>query len=395
MRKALLVALLLAVFIVQSGAQDSQVLLSTFQRNFERAEQLEIKLKILKDSIKAGPYGMGPLYLDTVNYVVDHSDMLLKDTLVKQIALLAVEQIGVTGYTKAKGSLWQLFKVVEDTALRVAVLNALGIVGQGDETVVRSIVEWLNSQNTLRLTEKRPDPQVVKQAVLTLGELKSNRAFAVLFTVRELQYSDAISKLAEEALLSLEGDLKENLIRVVREGSLSEKLSSLKMALATDRIDNTQRAEVAEIALEVGMYTTTGDTNEQRITRDIRGISMRLLSEAKWSKATSLAIEHFGMALVEYDRGVVSKSYLLDAIHGLGNMGTHEAAERLALYLELLNSYTEHGRAYDEQIVLSVLENLHKLGDKIAFANLSYTQYLNYSDKVKKAAQNAIDDLKW
>jgi hypothetical protein len=167
------------------------------------------------------------------------------------------------------------------------------------------------------------------------------------------------------------------------------------MAVATDTLQSAQRAEIAEIGLEVGMYTTTRDTDEQKIARDIRAMALKVLSDAKWLKASSLAIEHFGMSLVAFDRGVVSKSYLLEAIYGLGNMGTHESAERLTLYLELLNSYTEHGRVYDEQIVLAVLENLRLLGDKVAFANLSYTQYLNYSDVVKKAAQNAVDDLKW
>ncbi len=395
MRKVLPVVLLLTLVLTWIGAQDTQVLLNTFQRNFERAEQLDIKLKILNDSIKVGPYGMGPLYLDAVDYVVDHSGMLLKDTLIKKIAILSVEQIRAVGYTEATSTLWQLFKVVEETALRVGVLSALGVVGQGDETAVRNIVEWLNSENALVLTSRRADIQVIKQAVITLGELKSSRAFAVLFTVRELPYSDTISKLAGEALLSLEGDLKENLIRIIQEGPLSEKLSALKMTMASDKLQSAQRAEIAEIGLEVGMYTTASDTDEQRIARDTRRVALKVLSDAKWSKASSLAVEHFGMSLVEFDRGVAAKSYLLEAIYGLGNMGTHESAERLTLYLELLNSYTEHGRAYDEQIVLAVLENLHLLGDKIAFANLSYTQYLNYSDKVKKSAQNAIADLKW
>jgi hypothetical protein len=395
MRKVLPVVLLLTVSLVGSVAQDAQVLLNTFRRNFERAEQLDVKLKVLKDSIKAGSYGMGPLYQDAVEYVVDRSESLLADTLVKQIALLAVEQIQSVGYTKANSSLWRLFKLVEETNLRVAILSTLGVVGQGDETVVRGVVEWLGSENSLYLTLKRPDLQVIKQAVQTLGELKSSRAFAVLFTAKELQYSDAISTLAEKALMSLEGDLKENLIKIIQEGPLSEKLSALKMAMATKSLQSAERAEIAEIGLEIGMYTTTSDRDEQRIAREIRRVALKVLSDANWSKASSLAIEHFGMTLVEFDRGFVTKAYLLEAIYGLGKMGTHESAERLTLYLELLNSYTEHGRAYDEQIVLAVLENLRILGDKVAFANLSYTQYLNYSDKVKEAAQKAIDTLKW
>ncbi len=76
-------------------------------------------------------------------------------------------------------------------------------------------------------------------------------------------------------------------------------------------------------------------------------------------------------------------------------MSTHEAAVRLTQYLVLLNSYTEKGRGYDEQVVLTLLDNLGILADKVAFDDLMYTQYLNYSAGVKKAARAALDNLKW
>ena len=76
-------------------------------------------------------------------------------------------------------------------------------------------------------------------------------------------------------------------------------------------------------------------------------------------------------------------------------MGTHEAAVRLTQYLVLLNSYTEKGQGYDEQIALAVVSNLGKLGDKAAFDDLIYATYLNYSAQVKKAARQALESLKW
>ncbi|HUV07025.1 MAG TPA: hypothetical protein VMX75_04795 [Spirochaetia bacterium] len=395
MRKLFPGVMIFLVLSIYSGAQDSQVLLNTFQRNFQRAEQIEIKLKILEDSVKAGPEGLGPLYLNAVDYVIDHSSLLATDALVIKLAHISVEQIRVIEYTQAANSMWRLFKETEDTVLRAGILKTLGVIAGGNDTIARRIIEWLDSQNSLLKAGGKPDLPVIPEAVAALGILKNNTAFSVIFTTMEIYSQESIRNAARKALLSLEGDYKENLMKVVREGTLVERFAALKMGLNDGKLSDLDKAEIAEAGLEVGVYTTTGNKQDQATNREMRMVAVQALSKSNWSRATPLVIEHFGMALLEYERSVVSKGFLLDAINGLGNMQTHEAAERLALYLELINSYTEHGRAYDEQIVLAVLANLKILGDKVAFANLSYTQYLNYSDTVKAVAQDAIDHLKW
>ena len=395
MRKPSIALLFLLLVSLVSGAQDSKVLLETLQRNFRKADGLDVKLKVLEDSVKIGSDGMGPLYLNAVDFSIDNSSSLETDAVMQQLALYAVDQIKEYGFAPAKTSLWRLFGEHKGTMLRVSILNALGIVGQGDATVVKNMVSWLETQNSLFFSGAKPDIQTVLAAVVARGTFKNTLAFSVLFKTNNLQYSEQISELAEKALLSLEGDLKESLMDLIKTADVSEKLAALEMGLKSERLSDNQKADIAEVALELGMYTTTSDMDEQAVTREMRYVALNALSERKWSKATSLAIEHFGMTLLEYERGVVAKTFLLDAIDGLGNMGTHEAAERLAQFLDLTNSYTEHGRAYDEQIVLAVLANLKKLGDKVAFANLSYTQYLNYSNTVKQAANEAIENIKW
>jgi hypothetical protein len=91
----------------------------------------------------------------------------------------------------------------------------------------------------------------------------------------------------------------------------------------------------------------------------------------------------------------VDRSYLIEAIRALATTGRREAAERLTLYLELINSYTEHRQPYDEQVLLSVIDTLGRLGDPIAFANLSYARYMPYGERVQSAVRQAIASLKW
>ncbi len=393
-------AFICIIFIIVAfgvTAQDDQIVLDTFLRNFQRADQIETKLKVLEDAANYGSTNMGPLFHEAINFVLNNPDLIHTDTLITQISFLAVEEIKNLGYVDSKYALWQLFTEDASTTLRISILEALSIIGKNDERILENCINWLNLQITLFFSGSRPDHQVVSYMIRALGEFKSSLAFPCLFSSKVLGYSAEITILAENAVYQLEGSMKEMLMGVIENGTISEKREALKMGLDldNDRLNNTEKAELAEFTLEIAIYASTGDQAEKTLIRNMRFESVNALRNAKWSKATSLIIEHFGMTLLEYDRGIIAKSRLLEAIDALGNMSTHEAAERLTLYLELVNSYTEHGKVFDEQITLTVVNNLNILGDKIAYADLSNIKYLNYSSTIKQAAQNAADNLVW
>jgi hypothetical protein len=69
---------------------------------------------------------------------------------------------------------------------------------------------------------------------------------------------------------------------------------------------------------------------------------------------------------------------------------------RLTQYLVQINAYTERVREFDSTIVLAVIENLGQLGDKVAFDDLQYVEYLkSYSPEVLAAARKVRASLKW
>ncbi len=393
-------AFILIIFIIITfnvAAQDNQVLLDTFLRNFQRADQIETKIKVLEDSLNYDTNNMGLLYHEALNYVLNNPQLIQQETLVTQIAFLAIDEIKNIGYSDSKYALWQLFTEDTSTTMRISILEALRIMGKNDDRILTNCIEWMELQNTLFFSGSRPDNQVVSSMLLALGEFGSSLAFNSLFSAKVLGYSEEISVLAGNALFKLDGNMKDMLIGVVESGTIFEKREALKMGLDlnNDRLNDAEKAELAEFTLEIAIYASTGDQVEKSYIRDMRFESIIALTKHKWSKATSLVIEHFGVTLLEYDRGIVAKSRLLEAIDALGNMGTHEAAERLTLYLELVNSYTEHGKVFDEQITLAIINNLNILGDKISFDHLFNTKYLNYSSIIKQAAQEAADNLVW
>jgi hypothetical protein len=395
MKKWLWPALVLLLCVVSISAQDREALLDNYQRSFEKAESLEVKLKVLQDSMKTGILGMGPLYLAALECVNTKPSELTTDAILRQLALLAADLTKETGYSPATTELWKLFKFAEDPILQISVLDTLGVIAGDDQRTIANLESWLAAQNTLQQSGMTVDSNVVAAAVNALGDLKKGSSFPVLFQTKSIGYSSEMSRLAEEALYSLEGNLKDSFMAILEDGELSEKLDALSMALKSEGLPQYEKAELAEAALSIGLHTGGANAADRENARQLRLAALDALSEYRWAKATGLAIEHFNTAILEYDREIVDGSYLLETIDGLGSMGTHEAAKRLALYLELLNTYKEHGDPVEEQIVLAVIENLSKLGDKVAFANLSYVDYLDYSKTVKKKALEAIDNLKW
>ncbi len=396
MRKTLLVLMIFCFglgFLYAQETAEENTHLESFLRNFARAN-LDTKIKVLEDAEQLDLEGLGPLYHKAIQFVIGNQILLLTDPAAQRLAIIATDLIGEAGYREAKYDLWDLFSIDKDTTVRVQVLNSLGKIASGDDDLIWKLNNFLLSQNTEFLTGGRPDTQVVAACVAALGELGDPSSFPVIFTAMSLSYSDVITSIARQSLYAIEGDLKDHLIAIIEKNTIEEKLDALRMALAEDKLTEDEKGEIAERAMDVGLNTTSPDATEKARLRDLRNIAARALTERKWGKATDLAIRHFDVTVMEYDRGIARKTDFLEAIACLGAMATHEAAVRLNLYLDLLNTYKEQDRAVDGQVVLAVINNLGKLGDKVAMDNLLFVGYLNYSQTVQNAAREAINNLK-
>ena len=198
-------ALFLVFFLLVSSlwAQEPQDLLRSFTRNFAIAS-LDVKMQIIQDAGNSDYFGLGPLYRQAIDYVLDNFTLIDTDQRFRQLAVLAVDQLESAGYTEGKHSVWKLFDTDNDTGVRISCLNALGTLAQGDEEIITYMNLWLQNQNTVFQTGRVPDVYVISAAVRALGELGNQSSFPVLFTTMTVGYTDDISRSARENLFLLD-----------------------------------------------------------------------------------------------------------------------------------------------------------------------------------------------
>ena len=383
--------LLLAVtpFLSAEAAAGTEV--DAFRKNFTRGS-LSTKVRILQDSIDYE--GMTSLYLLSLDFIGANSWMLLSDNIGRELVFFTVRLIAAESVSDASAELWELFLQTDDLRLKVEIMSALGDTAEGDAVLAAKIEDWLEIENTKFSGGGTVEQRLVAEAASSLGRIGEPSSFPVVFTTASLAYSGDVTGSALLALGGIRGDYSGHLMEVVRTRPASEKLSALSAASSRNMLSREQQAAVALTALDSALSSGSTAADQDKDMQQLRFESVRLLSALGWTGGADILIRHFDLTIIEWEQKLCRKVELLEAVDALGSSGSHDAAVRLSLYLEVLNSYTENGRTVDEQVMMSLIRNLGILGDYSAFDYLLYTGYLDYSGSIKRAAREALKNLK-
>jgi len=391
MKKILFISILISFCSVYVFSGDYDPVLAAMQKNFARGS-LSTKIQVLQDSENYPNVDMSNLYGQSLQFIIDNSENLDSDTVVRELTILAVRLSGLNGYNESSSILWQLFNIYEDDQVRIEILSALsGLVP--DPVVIENLNKWLKQQNDNFNSNLQVSAKVVSEAVVTLGKLGDSSSFPVVFSVSSTNYSEDITYKANQALKNLEGSYSQSLVKVIQNNSPKDKNLAFKLAVADNEMQIEEKGNLFKIALDVGLHNVINDEEGQKQLHELRNSAIRQLSQLKWADASDLVIEHFNKIIIEYSGGESPKSSVLEAIICLGSIGTHEAAERLTQYLGSMNTNLENGQKIDPEILLAVINNIGLIGDNVAFDDLLYSGYLDYPDTVKKAAREALNNL--
>jgi len=377
-------------------AQDGESVITSYKRNFIRAN-MATKIDIVKEA------GLDPLmqerlgsyYEYVMSFSLQNADILRDDPDLIQLTIIAVKGVGESIHLPAVQSLWRVFMAFRDIDTRVAVLHSLSIVGKGDSWVIDNLNQFLTNQNNLYRSGMDPDFTLLSALIESLGVLGDGSSFPVLFSTMITEYPEEISQLASEALTQIRGDYKKYLIDVMQKNPPVEKLAAFRAGLANSAFSPADLGELGENGLAISLETEAANEEELAAIQDLRYAAVRLLTQQRWTRATPLVIKHFYQVQSDYAEGKAGKEQFLEAVECMGAMGSSDAAQALSLQLGLINSQMERSGTYDQELLLSLIQALGEIGDKIAFDYLLYIGYLPYPDQIQAAAREAMNKLKW
>ncbi len=392
-RRVVLLGIALTVAIAGGiAAQDTERALEAYQDRFRDASP-QVKLQILETADMLSVEELGPLYEQAVQFVLSNAEDIETNVILRDIALYAVEKIGEGGYSPATGSLWSLFVEYEDNTSRTLILDVLGTIGGGDAELVLDLNGWVQAQVNLYRGGVMPDQQVLRNAVQTLGELEDTSSFPVLLDVQLARISDAMTEEADIAMDALPGDYAQQAITTINNRAVARREPALDYFVTDPELSDEQRARIAAGVLAEALREVLRDPTELEAQRRLRYRAVSVFVDVPYPQATGSLIRHFNVTFADYDEGMTAKTWVLEAIAALGTTGTEDAAARLTDFLDLLNTYTENDRPYDTQIMLAVVTNLERLGNIVAYDALFYVTLLDYPQRVKDAARDAIDTI--
>ncbi len=392
MKKIIIISIMLSFFSIFVFSGEYDPVLAAMQKNFARGS-LSTKIQVLQDSDDYPDVDMDALYGQALQFILDNSVNLDSDVVARELTILAVRLSGLNGYNESSSVMWKLFNIYEDEQVRIEILSALSSLAP-DPWVIDSLNNWLKQQNDKFNSNKHVSTKVISEAVVTLGLLGDSSSFPVVFSVSSTNYSEDITYKANQALKKLNGSYSLSLEKVIQSSSPKDKNLAFKLAVADDEMQIEEKGNLFKIALDIGLHAENDNAEGQEQLQELRSSAIRQLSLLKWADASDLIIEHFNKIINEYESGESLKSSVLETIICLGSVGTHEAAERLTQYLGSMNTNLENGQTIDSDISLAVINSIGLIGDNVAFDDLLYSGYLDYPDTVKKAAREALNNLK-
>jgi hypothetical protein len=378
-------------------------ILNSYQRNFMRAS-LSTKAGILLDAATddRAPEFIGQLYEYALNFTLQNLEILQGDPDLINLTSIAARGAGSSGNVRSIDTLWKVFGGFRDSQARIAALDALAVLGKENDQVVENLNQFLAQQNSLYRSGMDVDIPTLTACVSARGVLGQDSSFPVLFAALMGGYPDPVGAKVTEVLDGLPGDHRANLTEILRKNAPAEKLVVFRAGMTGVRMNNGEKGAFAETALEIGMDTESANGGEASLAA-LSSLAIRAITDLKSTMASDVVVKYFYQVQSAYQEKKAPRDLdrLLEAIACLGVMDSPEAAQALSLQLGYLNSQFERSKndslqgEYDESLVLAVINALGELKNKVAFDNLHYVSFLDYPERIKAAAREALNSLQW
>lgn len=387
MKKNILLCLLILITsLLFCNTEDSQLV--DFQRKFHKGN-LQDKVNVINEAALIENMNK-EIFTTAMNFVRDYTDLLKDDSTMLILVELTIENVNRVPEPEAVKYLLEVFSSFNSKDIKNLVMKSV-ISNKYNNKELNSLIE---NYGISLLEKDNADDESLFLLINAMGKLQNPDFFNLLFRIATSeQVSDIIKKNAELAISSIETNYKTNMLSVIENGTVLEKKLALKLVLENEKNSDFLRAEVAEKSLQVSIIIT-GDT----LTKDLIDFQMTALKELRrvaWTRSSDLIIKFFNNARKNYEDGILSEKDYIEIVETTAELASTKASSLLSEYLAYFNEQTEQGISCSEPLVLSVINALGTLGNKLAFDNLLYVGYLSYSEEIIEASRAALAGLKF
>jgi len=387
-----IVFVLVFIFCVFSIFAVDQDELLNLRKDFISAG-IDVKAVILRSLSQSDDKSLIPIYQDAVEYVKTSYAILQNDDRLLNIGIIAVTKLGELNELKASASIRYLFSTVENEDFQIACLKSLSKLVQKDSAFTDYLNSLYDSGLSDLLSGKASNVNLLKVYAEALGNFADPSSFDVLIKTLFYPVNDGLKDTVKTALNNISFNYFDEILAKTMQKNIQYIWTLYLLAKENKRIEGPELGRISELVIDYGLKNLKGADLES--SENLIEETLPVLSALKWSKASSQVNKFFYYAQGLRKTSLRGDELLIKIIDCMGNLGTIECSQNLSIFLGVLNSETEKTKQYSEPLVLSVITALRKLGDKTAFDYLLYVEYLNYSETVKQASRNAIEELKW
>ncbi|OJF76206.1 MAG: hypothetical protein BKP49_08675 [Treponema sp. CETP13] len=285
-----------------------------------------------------------------------------------------------------------MYMNVIDQNSKIPILIALTKVSPQPIEVTEKLADYIE---TVVIAGNNYEGEQLEQTLTIAAESKNETFFPILFKCYSNTSSDIIKKIAKKGIDNLAPDYKKDVLKIIENNSIKDIQLILNLIITNDTNSDFFKAEIAENAFKaaINKVDSISETTPELIALQLTTLDKLVLFS--WTRASSLVDKFYKIAIEEYNNKLLTNEQFIQVILGYAKLAPTKASITLTSYLGEMNTQFEENGTYSEPIMIAVTQTLGDLGNHIAFDNLLYTTYLDYSEDVLTAARDALVKLKW
>ncbi|MBQ8679051.1 MAG: hypothetical protein IJ530_04735 [Treponema sp.] len=377
------------------------------EKNFIKGSLSE-KIIILQNLNESERFSVVKKALD---FSIEHAAVLSEDEDFTKLALAAVTvlsdkkdeitKINLDEQMKISEKLMALFRLFKNKELKKAVMEKLPLYSTENSSLT---VDFLNEYLLSSFKQGKNSSEVLESSIEALGKLGNEESLSIIYNIWQSKIWPEYQKTTDAALVRLSQESFADVIKIFSISTIEDAAHYFTLLHKSSKVSQNSLCDIAENSLLIAINNAeklkAGSETAERAFLGFQIEAHEVLTNQKWSHASSVIVKNILLAKKSYDAGILGESDFTKLIRSSVQIPSHELAQSLCDMLSECNGKVESFAQGDSKmpaksVVLALIFALGELGDKTAFDTLLYVTYISYPLEVIDAAKASLAKLQW